>query len=229
VLTKCAEKKILEYGLANKEQIVLIPIGIDLSRFDNFKAKRDEARNKLRLVCEKKVIGIVCRLSQEKGVDLFIETADHISRKRNDCCFIIIGDGPLRMRYKLLAKTNAPLAKILFLGWSDKIANILPAFDIYLFTSRWEMFSLVLIEAMACGIPIAGFDITSANEIARNGETAILVKPFDTKLLADTVSNLVEDADLQGKLSRNGIVRAGNFKIENSVNGVASIYDSIIR
>ena len=91
------------------------------------------------------------------------------------------------------------------------------------------MFSLVLIEAMACGIPIAGFDITSANEIARNGETAILVKPFDTKLLADTVSNLVEDADLQGKLSRNGIVRAGNFKIENSVNGVASIYDSIIR
>jgi len=163
-----------------------------------------------------------------KGVDLFLETAFRLYKLNKEYEFILVGEGPEKEKCEKIARKNKSNVK--FLGWHTNTQNIFPIFDILLFTSRWESFGLVLVEAMASGIPICGFDIPGANEIMKNHTTGVLVKPFNVKELSEVTHDLLRRNDLRMLCSFNCRKRAVKyFSIEKNSNQIEDIYKDQIK
>ncbi len=221
---------LLKCGLSNEKKVTTIYNGINFKALSNYSLDKNKIRKKLNIDRNNKIIGIVARLVPSKGIDLFILTAQEIAKKDRSFTFLIIGDGPNRSEYEEMAIRVRDKVDIRFLGWRKDIERILPIFDIFLFTSRWESFGIVLLEAMAAGVPIVGFDIPGANEVVEKGETALLVDFSNIKELASTALYLISNKDLYIRLSLNGRKRVRRyFSMKDNAQRTLQIYEEIIK
>jgi glycosyltransferase involved in cell wall biosynthesis len=202
---------LLRLKILRSDKIITVYNGIYAERFSNALVNKNKIRDSFSIPPSAKVVGIVARLVEAKGIDLFIETAGKIMQQRDDVIFLIAGDGPLREECERLAAKIKYPSNIRFLGWQSDILHVLPAFDIFLFTSRWEPFGMVLLEAMAVGVPVVGFNVPGANEVAINGETAILVDSFDLEALASKTIDVLDNVEYCAQLGNNGRRRVNDF------------------
>jgi glycosyltransferase involved in cell wall biosynthesis len=174
--TQAAE--VLRYGGYARTIAVIPQLGVDPSRF----APNDEARARVRAsigaTADDFVIGFGGRLVQEKGVHLLLEAAARLRSAR----VLFIGDGPERMPLTLSAGESRIAGHVHFAGavLSNDMPDWLVACDVVtlpsITTEAWvEQFGRILIEAMACGVPVVG---SSSGEIANViGEEGGLVVP----------------------------------------------------
>lgn len=219
---------LIKYNLANKERVITIYNGIDVEELLSPIIDKNKEKKALKISEDSKIIGIIGRLVPTKGIDLFVQTAEELAQINNNFTFLIVGDGPNRKEYEEMTRRIKTKVDIRFIGWQKDIERILPIFDIFLFTSRGESFGIVLLEAMASGVPIVGFDIPGANEVVEKNVSAILVKPYDISKLVDAVLDVNSNSMLYNTLSNNGRSRAkNNFSIETNVNKVLQIYHFI--
>jgi len=169
-----------------------------------------------------KVIGIVCRLVEQKGVDDFIKTANKIQKMRQDVIFLVVGEGEKR---KALEKMAADFGlDIIFLGDRSDVPDLLAIFDIFLFTSKWEPFGIVLLEAMAAQIPILGFAVGGAREIIDKGG-GILIEHRNHQKLAELVIDVLRDRTVYKRLASQGYSNLiNNFHIEKSIKRLEQEY-----
>ena len=98
--------------------------------------------------------------------------------------------------------------RIKFLGFRRDIPELLSIIDVFAFTSEYEPFGIVLVEAMASGIPIVGFNVGGIPEVVVHNETGILVSEKDHILLAKTTIHLLRNEGLRKKMGQNGQCRA---------------------
>ena len=215
---------IINKHLAKEQKVQVVYNGIDLNKY-HVDIDRVQKSKELGFPLDRKIIGIVGRIVPAKGIDIFIEAAQLITSKSDYCLFVVVGDGIEKSKYENIVKTKYQGLKLLFLGWRTDIEEIMKTFDLFLFTSKWEPFGIVLLEAMASGVPIVGFDIPGANEVVEKNVSAILVKPYDISKLVDAVLEVNSNSMLYNTLSNNGRSRAkNNFSIETNVNKVLQIY-----
>ncbi len=136
-----------------------------------------------------RILGTVGRLAPEKAIGDFLDVVGKLAGVHA----VVIGDGPERAR---LEQRAAPFAeRVHFLGWRDDVADILPAFDVFVLTSRWEGEPIVLLEAMAAGVPCVATSIPGTREIIKTSGTGVLVPPGDSAALAAAVRQLLEDGE----------------------------------
>lgn len=222
------KNNILRYVKNFGSKVAVVYCGINLANFDSMKIYKNDVKNMLGVPQDRKIVGIVARLVPRKGIDLFIRAARDISEVRKDLTFLILGAGPEKNSYEKLAKKETPNVDIRFLGMREDTGKILPIFDVFLFTSKYEPFGIVLIEAMASGVPIVGFDIPGPTEIVEHGVTALLAHPFDTKELAANVMTVLNDGNLHSRLSKNGIKKARElFSADRNALSILQIYKDI--
>ena len=128
------------------------------------------------------------RLAVEKGIDDFIALKLRGSK-------VLVGDGPERERLQRLASDAH------FLGFrhAKDDARTLASADVMVFPSRTDTFGLVMLEAMACGTPVAAYDAPSPMDVVENGVTGII---------ADTLEDAVARASV---LDRDGVIE-GSMK-----------------
>lgn len=102
--------------------------------------------------------------------------------------------------------------------------------DVVLIPTRYEAFGYVALEAMACGIPIAGFDSTGTAEICRNGHTALLTPVDDLPALAASLTRLQQDPALRQQLGRNGRQHVcTHFSAGSAIQAYLQAYDQLLR
>jgi len=207
------------------DKIYVVYNGIDVRKID---ASIPIESNMLPdgLVQAKFKVGVIGRLVHQKGIDTFLEAAAIIARARNNTSFAIVGDGPLR--YELLAKADQlGIAKrVFFLGFRQDASRILKVFDVFLFTSNYEPFGLVLTEAMAARVPLVALSLKGAvGEIIKDGVDGFVVEKKEPALLANMVVRLLEDQNLGGYFTRNARKKVEqNFTIEQNAKKVFQIY-----
>jgi len=210
------------------EKIKIVHNGVDVDRFAVTAIGKDGIREHLDIPRENKVVGLLARLIRRKGIDLFIDAAKRISEAQDNITFLIVGDGPDRPVFEKIAQEAENKTDIRFTGWERDVARVLPAFDLFLFTSRWEPFGIVLLEAMAAGVPIAGFDVPGANEVILEGKTALLVPPFDTEKLAHEAVKILSNDSLCERLKREGERRVrAHFDQEKNSLSILDIYEKL--
>lgn len=186
VLSEQQRKEIQEiFKVGRADQFKIIPLGIDLSVFQNSNSRRHILRDELSANDDEILIGIIGRLTEIKNHSLFLRVAartkELLAEKnvQKKVRFIVIGDGHLRIKMEEEARSLNLNDSIVFLGDRNDPENFYPALEIVALTSRNEGTPLTLIEAMANSLPVISTSVGGVVDLL--GET----------LTNDTNSNFV--------------------------------------
>jgi glycosyltransferase involved in cell wall biosynthesis len=110
---------------------------------------------------------------------------------------------------------------------NDDLALLYNAADLFVFPSRFEGFGLPLLEAMACGAPVAAANNSSIPEIA--GDAALLFDANDLRDMTDTMINVLTDEGLRSRLVHRGLTRAATFSWNRCARETISVYQYAAR
>ncbi|WP_102127688.1 glycosyltransferase [Deinococcus planocerae] len=149
------------------------------------------------------------RLVPGKGFDRLLQAAERARRAGANFRVDVAGEGPERRSLETLARALGVEDVVRFVGYVPDPHAFLAEHDAFLLTSRAEGFANVLVEAMACGLPVVAMDIRyGPNEIVVPGETGFLVPDGDLAGFAARLSELAADPALRARLGRAGRARA---------------------
>lgn len=164
---------------------VNLPVPLDIEKFHIRDVDKMKNNIKLRLSPDKKIIGTVARLSEEKNLDYLLDLAK-ISDEYN---FVIFGEGNkeqhLRRRMSQEKITNVRL-----LGFKKDVFRYYGIFDAFLLTSRMEGTPISILEAMASGIPVFTTNVGQISSIVKDNETGFFLTGNTTKDKAIIENNL---------------------------------------
>lgn len=178
--------RLLRAGVRS-DKVHVIRNGIDLRPFDS-------AAPCLRETPAPFTIGLVGRLSPEKGIDIFLQAAKRILVKHPSTRFVTIGDGPDRDKLQALISELGITSKALLLGRRDDMPSVYASLDIMVSSSRQEGLPIALLEGMASSRPIVATSVGEVPSLIQNNVTGILIPPNDPDVLADAIAGLIDDS-----------------------------------
>ena len=209
VVTASAERKahFLSENAVSEGKLAVIPLGVDLVRMRPDMQARQEVRATLGLDERTTIVGAIGHFGPEKGIDQAIEAFNAFSNgnPNSNAALVILGNGSDEDRQRLLKLSRQNRCRpAIFAGFRSDVPRWLSAFDILLHTPRLEAFGLVVVEAMACGLPVIATSAGSMPEIVRNGKSGLLVEAGSIAAIADSLKRLIEDPQLRRQLGSCG-------------------------
>jgi glycosyltransferase involved in cell wall biosynthesis len=190
---------------------------------------RQAIRQELGIGKDDLVVGMVCRLVEQKGVGYGLHAFSQVVGDFSSARLVIVGDGPLRRSLETLINPLGLRGYVQFLGWRADVPRVMAAFDVLLVPSLWEGFGLVILEAMARRVPAIGSDVSAIPEIIAHGETGLLTPPRDIGRLAEALHLLLSDHALRrhmGLLAEDRL--EANFSESRMVNQTLALYDRLL-
>lgn len=177
---------------------------------------------------EKRVIA-VGRYYQEKGFDLLLESWAKIYMTHPEWRLEIFGDGDKAMYEEIRDKLGIPVSSCKLNGRTNDIAQEYVNSSIFVCSSRFEGFGMVLVEAMACGLGVISFDCPwGPSSILANGEDGILVENGNTNSLAEAIKSLIEDPDKLNTMAKKAIVNVKRFQMDKIANQWKELLENLI-
>lgn len=154
--------------------------------------------------CESHKAICVGRLNEQKGYEYLIDAWTIVSKRHPDWILNAYGSGEIKEQLQMrIDEKGVSNSLILNEPTSDIIDKYLES-SIYIMSSRFEGFPMVLLEAMSCGLPCVSFDCPNgAKDIIEEGRNGYLVEYLNVEKLADSICKLIEDEALRIKLGAN--------------------------
>lgn len=178
---------------------------------------------------DEKVIVHISNFRPVKRIQDVIK-AFSLIRKEMPSKLLLIGNGPeLTVACEQVRELNIE-DDVLFLGKQENVGELFSICDLKLLLSEKESFGLVLLEAMACGVPVIGTRIGGIPEVIVDGETGYMVEVGDTVAVADKAISLLKDVERHNRFRENSVrhVRE-NFLSEKIVSVYEEIYNSLVK
>ena len=167
--------------------------------------------------CTNKNVIMVGRYNNAKGYDYLISAWEKVHSKHPDWILNVYGSGELHNQVIQWIHDCQLESTILLHEPTDSIMDKYLESSICVLSSRYEGFSMVMLEGMACGVPFVSFDSPHGpRNVIRNGEDGILVEYLNVQALADGICKLIEDEELRkqyGKSARKNILRFSREKV----------------
>lgn len=175
-----------------------------------------------------KVVVHISNFRKVKRVTDVIKTF-HKLKQNISAKLILVGDGPDRSIISNLVEDLELTADVLFLGKQNNVAEILSISDLLLLPSQKESFGLVLLEAMACQVPVVATNIGGIPEVIVHNETGFLSNVGDTDDMAANALALLTNDELHQQVTKAAYLRAhSEFHSEKIVNQYEQIYREIV-
>lgn len=133
------------------------------------------------------IVGVVARLSPEKGVDVFLRAAARVAEELPNVDFVVVGDGPQREALEGLAHELRLTGQVVFLGRRRDVPEILPALDVLVAPSREESFGLAALEGAVAGVKTIASDVGGLREVLGETPSVDFVPPDDPEALAAAI------------------------------------------
>lgn len=229
----CVSQGDLETGIAlgilGPDKARVIPNGVDTSQFQG-DTGRDAARAALDLAPQDVAIGLVGRLTRQKGQEVLLHAAPAILRAVPGALFLLVGDGEDRSRLEALAMRLGLANRVRFLGTRRDVPLLMRALDIFVLPSHWEGMPISLLEAMAASVPVVASAVTGSREVVVDGVSGLLVAPGSPEELAAAVIRIAADPGLAAGLGRAGRERVARaYAVEAMVEATAALYEELVR
>lgn len=225
-----------EFKVVEPEKISVIPLGFDLSRFqENVESKRQAFREEWNLDDKTVAIGIIGRLVPVKNHPMFLKA---IKSLKEGCQVpfraFIIGDGEDRSVIESQARELGLLSgeqpTVTFTSWIKDIDRANAGLDIIALTSFNEGTPVSLIEAQAANKPVVSTNVGGVEDIILEGQTGLLCEVDDTSALAAHLRSLVEDEGLRKKMSAKGYEHVSeSFGYQRLVRDVHALYEELLQ
>lgn len=205
----------------------VIPNGIDIERFAPQNTRPIERFNDGR-----PNILYVGRLDKRKGFEHLMHAFGRISSEVPDARLIVVGafDDQDKKPFLLLARRHR-IKSVHFVGYVSR--EQLPRYyrTATLFcapSTGFESFGIVLLEAMAAGLPIVASDITGYRQVLTDGHEGMLVPPYDSDAIASACATLLNDADTRQRMGAAGQLTAARYDWIHIADAVLSYYDELL-
>lgn len=170
----------------------------------------------------------VGRYNNAKGYEYLIEAWKTVHQKHPDWIINIYGSGEQKDYVKKLIERNALQDTIIMNEPTDDIMNRYLESSICVVSSRYEGFSMVILESMICGVPVVSFDCPHGpRNIIRNSEDGFLIEYLNTKAMADCICQLIENPELRqsvGAKAKENIIR---FSRDNVMSQWTNLFNEL--
>ena len=194
-----------------------------------YKKDKSDLKEQYGILPEEKVVIHVSNFRKVKRVEDVIQSFYRI-QKRVASKLLLVGDGPEISVVCKLVKKLGIADKVLFLGKQENVEDLLSISDLKLLLSEKESFGLVLLEAMACGVPSVGTNIGGIPEVIDHGVTGFLSEVGEVEQIAEQAISILSDPDLHKRFSENSIQRVKDrFSSGNIVEQYEDLYLKLIK
>jgi len=175
------------------------------------------------------VIGSAGQLIPHKSYDTLLKAAQLLTQ-RHDVHVTVFGEGPDRERLEKLARELDLSERIQLPGWQEDIYSALRLLDVFVLPSINESAGLVLLEAMACELPVVATRVGGIPEYVADGETGLLIPPRDPGALAQAIASLILDPAKRAAFGRAGRQRVeAHFTAERMMAQTARLYRRLLK
>lgn len=182
--------------------------------------------DKVSPLTNKRVIA-VGRYVYQKGFDILLQAWAKIEKRHNDWELAIYGMGDRTPYEQIIEKMHIDRNRCHLNGPTDNIKQEYLNSSLFVFSSRFEGFGMVLIEAMACGLPVISFDCPCGpKDIVRHQEDGLLVPSGDVAELSDAIHQLLSDDALRHEMAKKAIVNVRRFELSEIAERWKNLYDT---
>ena len=173
------------------------------------------------------LVGVVGRLSSEKGVDVFLDALAALARRGVAVDAVLAGDGPERAALERQRDALGLADRVHFLGPVRDVASLYPQLDLVVLPSRSEGLPNVLLEALRADVPVVATRVGAVPEVLDDAPLAgLTVPPTDAAALAGAIVRALPlGADPAARAAR--AVVAGRFSLERRVQAHLALYDAV--
>ncbi len=202
-------------------RVSLIRNGIDLSPFDRPRAAESDTRPL--------TVGLVGRLSQEKGIDLFLRAAARVLTHLPSTQFLIAGDGPDRPTLQSLIDDLGIGANATLLGRTEDMPAFYASLDLMVSSSRQEGLPIALLEGMASRLPIVATSVGAVPALISHQQTGLLVPAENIDALSSAILTLLQHPDLRlqyGTAAQHLI--AQQFSAQRMTSDYLGVYQAVL-
>ena len=190
---------------------------------------KNAQRSKLNLNENTRLVGAVGRLGQQKAPLDFVQMAALVHAKNPQIHFVWAGSGPLENQARKLSKELGITEVCHFIGECKDVPSLLGIMDCFVLPSLWEGFPIVLLEAMATGVPIVATDIPGNDEAVTSGKNGWLVPPGNPSALAEKVLDLLNNTDQASAFSAFGRERIRQeFTRAKMLASIQHVYQDVV-
>jgi len=230
---------LIEEGYSPRK-IVVIRNGVDLSRFQN-RGDGNRLRQEIGVPPGTRIVAVVSRLHEMKGLDQFLEAAATLAARHPDVRFLIVGDRlavkdgavvkehAYRTGLEELARRLGIQDRVVFTGFRLDVPELLQEVAVSVLPSLSEGLSNFLLESMAAGVPVVTTRVGGSAEAVEDGETGILVPARDATALARAIDVLLSGPDLARRMGQAGKRRmAERFSLDVMTRATERLYWSLL-
>jgi phosphatidylinositol alpha-mannosyltransferase len=200
----------------------IIPNGVELDRFERaepYEQLRDGVLNIL----------FVGRLEERKGLIHLLKAYHRLRKRHVDARLLVVGAGPKLREYRRYVGLRG-IRDVEFLGrvTDEEKARYFASADVFCAPATGqESFGIVLLEAMAAGVPIVASDIHGYKQVVQRGVQGLLVEPRKPRALAAALYTLALDPELRDRMGEAGRARAPEFSWERVTEQVIDFYREV--
>lgn len=215
-----------DYGIQTPAEV--IPTGIDLDQFSQGDGNRFRARHDI--PPDRPVLVLVSRLAFEKNIEFILRALVRIKAEVPDVLLVIAGEGPAQRDLERLAEQLGLADNTRFLGYLNRDGSLEDCYragTAFMFASRTETQGLVLLEAMALGVPVVSTAVMGTKEVLGDGQGALIAEEDEADFAGKAV-RLLKEPDLRKRLAREAVEHAHDWSAPVLADRLLKFYERVI-
>ncbi len=226
-IVTCVSKSLMEdtrefFGI--KREIKVIPNFIDI---DKYAKKHNLCQGNMLAQDDEKIIVHVSNFRPLKRIIDVLKIFEKINQKINSK-LIMVGDGPDKKKAKEFLRKNNLKNKVIFLGKTNEVDEILCSSDLFLLPSEKESFGLAALEAMALKVPVISTNTGGLKDLNINGNSGYTSDIGDIDSMAENAIKILSDTSLEKKYRNQAFENAKKYDIKTVIPLYEKIYDEAL-
>lgn len=170
------------------------------------------------------------RLSPEKGFDVLIDAMAQVLGQTADVGCVLFGEGPLRTQLQQQIDSRQLSDRIVLAGFRADLGCYLPTADLLVISSHTEGLPVILLEALAAGVPVVATTVGGIPEVIEEGVQGFLVPPANPAALAERITAILQDDAMRATMRQQGPLRiATHYSTALQAERYAALFETLVR
>lgn len=214
----------------NEDKALTLSNAMDIEYITNVdKREVNEIIKRYNIDVNKKVLGFIGRLDEQKGIIPFIKEISKYKKEFNDSIILLVGNGSQEEDVKNLIKELNLEDLFILTGFQEKVNAFYPIIDVFFLPSLYEGLPMVLLEAMAFKKAVISMNVGSISEVIMNEKTGILIAQGNYEKFINELIRLKSNEILRNKLCLKGFEYINkNYNIKNYEDKIRNLYGQLI-